>query len=709
MRNLGQLVSSLAEIFRPPERLTLAQAAHKYMRVHNPPAYTGPYLPEKTPYMVEPANSVTSREHTALIFVGPAQSGKTEALVLAPVAYSVKSNPMDVGIYHTSQSSSRDFSRRRIDRMHRHSPDIGAELIPGQHSDNTHDKTYRSGMMLSIAWPSINEMSSKPLPLAILTDYDRMDDDIGGEGSPFLLAQGRTKTFRKLGMTVVESSPGRDIEQEQDDGTGERREMGAHEAPPCKGILALYNNSNRCRWYWPCPECGEFFEGSFSALSWLTTKEVDGKKVKLTRRQMLDSVCMICPANGCKIDHTSKIDMNRKGVWLAEGETIDKDGVRHGTPRESETLGYWLKGTAATYSTWRDLVNKYLDAEETFERTGDQQALKTTTNTDQGEPYEVRGAGTLRLAQDLEDRALDLPVRVVPPGVRALVATMDTQGNRWEVQVHGILAGRPYDTIVIDRFKIEKSERLDADGDRLWVKPASHPEDWNLITEEVINKTYPLATGDGHMAIAYTVCDSGGGKGRSHDKKSSIDGDFTVTSNAYAYWRELKKLGLHDRFFLLKGDPNLNAPRAHVEFPDSQRKDRQAGARGEIPVLFLNVNSLKDTLNARLERKEGSGGRIDYPKWLPRWWFEELVAEQRGRRGWVKIGSRRNEAWDLLTYFIGVCVWRRVEFVDWTTPPAWLAPWEENPHITWTEKKQAPVDKRPGTGDLAAKLGAELA
>lgn len=710
---LAALVIGLSSLFRPPERLTVTQAAAKYRHLNNSPVYMGPYLPEDTAYMVDPMNTTQSREHTSVVFVGPAQSGKTEGIVLNVVAYLIMCNPMDCIIYHMSQAAARDFSKRRIDRMHRHSQIIGDELREGSNSDNTHDKHYKSGMLLSISWPSISEMSSKPVPVVIFTDYDRMPDDIDGEGSPFVLGQKRTTTFRNLGMTIVDSSPGREIEVENDQDAERKRVKGEHEAPPCTGILGLYNQGDRQRWNWPCPYCREFFEPSFASLRW-ETKDADGKPLSIA--EMGDSVRMPCPHCEARIEHHHKTAMNRAGVWLREGEKITADGVRYGTPRRSKMASYWLRGPAATYITWREMVVKFLEAELHYERTGSQEELKATVNTDQAEPYKPRGQEQSRLAEDLEERALDLPVKMVPPDVRALIATMDTQGTRWEVQVHGIRPGTAldngnstFDTVLIDRFKIQKSARVDADGDTEWVKPASYPEDWDLIVPQVMEKRYPLYGMDGTMGISLTACDSGGGKARNHDKKQDeVDENMSVTFNAYNFWRRLKKRGLHQKFFLVKGDSNLMAPRAHLEYPDSQRKDRNAGAKGEIPVLFLNVNALKDWLNAILDRTEGSGGRIEFPNWLPTRFFEELTAEVRGKRGWLKLGSRRNESWDLVAYFLGVCVYRRVEKVNWASPPPWLAPWAENSNVTLIGPEGAPVDKKVKPVHRLAELGAEL-
>ena len=52
--SLESIIVAAAEQVRPPERLTVSEAAHKYRRLHNIGSYSGPWLNEMTPYLVEP-------------------------------------------------------------------------------------------------------------------------------------------------------------------------------------------------------------------------------------------------------------------------------------------------------------------------------------------------------------------------------------------------------------------------------------------------------------------------------------------------------------------------------------------------------------------------------------------------------------------------------------------------------------------------------
>lgn len=658
--DLDSIFSDLCKIFTPSERLTVSQAAAKYRHVHQPGAYIGPWKNETTPYMEEPSDVWASRDVNKAAFCGPAQSGKTDALVVNGVAYHVVCEPMDMVIYNPSMAAARDFSGRRIDRLHTHSPDVGKHIRLNTSADNVLDKTYINGMLLSLSWPSVTEFAGKPIGRVILTDYDRMDDDINGDGNPFDLASKRATTFGSFGMTIAESSPSRPILDPK------WMRSSAHEAPPTTGILALYNRGDRRKWYWPCPHCDEFFTPDFSMLKYDKTL---GDTPKIAA-----SVYCQCPNCEQPIKPEERHGMNLRGRWLKDGQTITKDGVVHGEGRVSDISSWWLNGLAAAFTTWPGLVSEYLTAEEEYTRTGDEGKLQTFYNTDLAEPYYPRAMlNDLRLPEEIKARAEGLAKRKVPHGVRFLVGTVDVQKNMFIYQIFGILPGEPFDMVLIDRDKIVYSKREDEEaatpGQMQWVKPGTYHEDWDLITEHVLNKTYELDDDSGRvMGIKMVGCDSGGKAG--------------VTANAYAYWRKLKAAGEAHRFILLKGDPYPNRERVRVTWPDSNDHKNMAAARGDVPVYLLNSNVIKDMLDGRLDCVTPGRGMIRFPDWLEDWFYDEMCAEVRTSKGWEKK-AKRNEAWDLAYYCIGVCISKMIgiEKVDWSNPLPWMADWDRNPYV----------------------------
>jgi phage terminase large subunit GpA-like protein len=687
--------ASLASMFQPPERIKVSEAAEKYVQLNIPGAYMGPYENHRTPYMVEPMDMLASRKHNGVAFCGPAQSGKTQSLILNWLAYSIAVDPMDMIIYNPSHAAARDFAVRRVDRMHRHSPELGKMLSPRADDDNRHDKMYRNGMMLTLSWPSVTEFAGKPIGRAALTDFDRMPDDIDGDGNPFDLASKRTTTFGSFAMTLAESSPSRPLEDPM--WIAET----PHQAPPVKGILAIYNRGDRRRWYWPCMNCGQYFEGNFRMIRW-----AEGAGGSNDRAEAAESCFMECPHCQHHLLPSARREMNEDGVWLKDGQSVDAHtGKVVGKGIRSKIASFWLNGVAATFITWPELVTNYLTAEEDYRRTLSEDSLKKFYNTDLAEPYTPKNVVDVRTPESLRSRAEKYGqdgAPEVPSVCRALVAAIDVQANMFVVQVYGIAPGNPFDLYVVDRFSVVKSNRLDSDGERLWVKPGAYLEDWNLLVDQVILRTYPIAGTDGQrMGVRMTICDSGGKAG--------------VTTNAYAFYRNIRKGGLADRFHLVKGEPSPLARRVEVRYPDSQTRATgpKAGAQGDVPVLFVASNAMKDTLNNRLDVLEPGKGMIHFAQWLPDEVFVELCGEVRTIKGWevAKGGRRRNEAWDLTYYTLGLCCSSvlNVERLDWTSGrvPAWADVFGRNPLVSGPVKEDvAPIET---TRYKMSRLGAALA
>lgn len=705
---LEEMAVSAAEGVRPPERLTVSQAAARYRRLNMPGSYVGPWKNETTPYLVEPMDVLTSRQHTGMVFAGPAQSGKTD-MYLNWQAYTVICDPADMMLVEKSRSSARDFSIRRLDRLHRYTTPVGDRLIHGRNYDNTFDKHYASGMIVNLSWPTINELSGKPVPRLWLTDYDRMSQDVDGEGDPFDLARKRATTFQSHGMCAAESSPGFILEDPK------WVARSPHEAPPTQGILKLYNRGDRRRWYWRCvnDRCRKAFEPNFSLFHWPKTDSA---------LEAAEMASLRCPH--CGLDYThdpvagspGKHEMNRNGRWLCDGTTWKPSGEIVGTPHRSDIASFWLKGPAAAFGSWRDMVFKFLTAKMEYERTGEESALKATVNVDQGLPYTPQSQQEARLPETLKARAREIGRGVVPAGVRFLVKSIDVQKNRFEVQTHGIGVGG--EMWVVDRYAIVKSRRVDPDGERYWVNPGAYGEDWKILVDEVMRKTYELSDGSGrHMAVKRVVCDSGGREG--------------VTTNAYNFVRWLRdgkdhappggetvlEQGTYEwvpgqfaRFSLVKGDPSPKAPRVQVRYPDSGRKDRHAAARGEVPVLFINSNMVKDAVSNMLDRVAAGGPRINFPAWLADDFYSELTAEVRDPvKGWTNPRRQRNEAWDLLVYATAAMLTHDIglEHIDWTAPPSWAAPWDSNDLVFHPERSAKPFETpkaRPDLRSLAGKL-----
>lgn len=628
----------VAELIRPPRRIKPSEAAAEHMKVVGGDGTIRDWSPDATPYMVEPLNCMGGRKYDAVIFVGPARTGKTQALVDGYVAYEVECDPSDGLIVQISEEKAREYSKKRIDRMLNQSPTLAKRLSPRGHDNNVHDKIFRAGNYLGIKWPSKNVMASSDFKFVLVTDFDRLAEDVGGEGDPFTLASKRTQTFGSTGMTLAESSPGREIT----DPTWQQPEDCPHMAPPTTGILDLYNRGDRRRWYWQCPEseCREWFQ-------------------PIQRNFNMQSRVVFCPHCGAEISPADKKRLNSNGRWVPEGCSLTEDGELVGKPKGGRIASFWMEGPAAAFQTWGSLAEKLETATETYNLTGSEKTLKTVINVDWGQPYLPRSMLEDAARIDPADNAEDFPRYIVPPQARFVTAAVDVQGGqnaRFIVQVHA--HGPDREEWLIDRYEIKDSEREGYEGDPAPIDPASYPEDWNVLTKRVVQATYRTHEEGQELRTRMTVVDSGGEKG--------------VTENAYRWYLKCARDGLAHRVRLWNGASSLNAPMI-------KESKVPAGARKtEVPLMTCNPNLFKDAVTNAARRSSDGAGRLHFPQWLGAWFWDEWRSEIRESSGrWKKV-RKRNEALDLACMNRAAALVLGVAKINWDNPPAWARPLAEN-------------------------------
>lgn len=669
------------EMLRPPQETTVAESAARHLHIVNPSGASGTWSADTAPYMVEPMNLARSRLFESITFMGPARSGKTVALVDGVLAYSIADDPADCMVIQTSQATAEDFSKMRIRRAIQGSPELAKRISPRSHDDNVYLKLFRSGMAIRFGWPSIGQLSGKDLRRVLMTDVDNFTGDMSIDEA-FGLAIKRTQTYMSAGICIAESSPARDYVDRK------WRASSPHEAPPADGIAALYNRGDRRLWYWPCPHCSEHFPataglGLFCLPEWreLCEEVADSDPLAMADKY----ACVWCPNCGVQIEQKHKRGMNAAGAWVAQGQRIWPGGKITGEALRSRGASFWLGGVAAAYQPWNSLLERYFQAVKQYLTTGEVKPIKSTVNVDQAMPFMPPTAGKTQSAHVLQERAEDWQQATVPHGVRFLTAQVDVQAGQrrgFVVQVIGWGAGREH--WVIDRYALKSSERQAPDGGFLPIDPAGYAEDWRRLVEKCIERRYPLADGSGRaMPVRLTLCDSGGEDG--------------VTTRAYEFHRYLAAQGKAHRFRLIKGTATPRAPRVKQDYPDTRkRSDRKSGSAGDVPVLFLNTNEIKDTIAADLSRSEPGPGYWHFPSWLPTSFYDELTAETRGAKGWVQSG-KKNETLDLCVYGEAAFIWCGGDKIKWNAPPSWAADWDANPDVSIDGDKPPPItiQRRP--------------
>ena len=666
--------------FRPPKRVSVSQGAAASLIVKQTGGTTAPWSATETPYMCEPIDTLASRRHEAVAFVGPARCGKTEGLITGWMAHAVVNDPGDMAVIHMSQEKAREFSKTTVDRALRHSPDLAALVSRNANADNTFDKSFRHGMWLKIGWPTVSNLSGSTYRYVAFTDYDRMPDDVGGEGAPFPLGLKRTQTFLSRGMCLVESSPGRDVEDPN------WKPSTAHEAPPVRGVVGIYNTSDRRRWYWKCHDCREWFEAAPGV--GLFNLPPDDELLEVVRGANLDHLAehyakIVCPHCGSLHGADQKKALNANGRWLRDGQALTADDELVGEGMTSSIAGFWLGGVAAAFQPWRSILVRHLQGLRHYALSGSEEALKNAINVDQGMPYLSRHLMDAQSGRTSPQERSEKGMQryVVPKETRCVHVAVDVQGgvnSRFVVQVHAI--GPHLEQWLVDRFEIKVSKRPGMGGDFAPIDPAGYLEDWSLLTEKLLQSTWRTPDENREIKARMVVVDSGGEDG--------------VTANAYAWYRSVRKAGMAGRVRLYKGASSPTAPIIKETMVGSKTR------KGDIPLLICNTNLLADMVAVGLRRATPGPGFYHFPapkhptlnpdSWVNQSFFDEIDAEVRDKNGTWRQVRKRNESADLMRMVMAGALSLSLDKIkDWNVVPPWLAPLDRNSEIVAREDRRA--------------------
>ena len=679
VRSASGLFAGCLSGLRPPERISLPEFAQKHVWVNNPSTAGRQKLDfVKTPYQVEPLESLSDPDCQGVRMVATSRAGKTFMSTLL-VAHTVETNPMDIMIVPPSRSTATTFAKDDLDKFFDENDWLRQKVRPGRTTDSLLMKKFRNGTILSIVWPSAKNLAGVNRGVVCLPDYDRIKADVDGEGSVYNQADARTKLYGFRKKIFVESSPSKNPDK------FDRFEPESpHQAPPYPGILSLYNEGDRRWWYWQCVCCRQWFPAHPDHLRY----DDDG-----TPKQRAASARVVCPNDECQAvyrhdgdpetEMPGKHELNLNGRWVPDGMSLTPDGEMVGEmlnppmPGVMNYRSYWLFGVAAAYQSWEQMVLAKINAEQVYAETGDDSQLKTVLNTDFGLPWVPPHVGDGSDWERYWERSVDHPQGVVPPEALYLVSTVDTQDTSWVLQTQAFgPEGRMW---CIDRRRIVFSDRdhetrkmADGTPEKAWVRPGTYPEDWKVLERELASLRYTLADGSGVMVPAIIGVDSGG--------------KDATTANAYSWWRSISGPELpRSRVLLIKGDPKAKNL-AEIRKPDgTKRSDRNAGNRGDVPVLFVSSNMAKDVMAANLAREVDGPGYVYLPKWWKTDYFKELAAEQKRGDEWFKT-RKRNEAWDLFVYALALnrCEKMRAHLVDWASDrlPPYALPAAQNPFVS---------------------------
>jgi phage terminase large subunit GpA-like protein len=319
-----------------------------------------------------------------------AQMGCTE-ISLNVLGYYLDLAPSAILAVQPSLQMAARFSSQRLTEMLELAPALaGLTATPrgGRLPSSVLFKKTTSGACLILTGAnSPASLRALPARIVLLDEVDAYPGDVGGEGDPCDLAIQRAESYGTSKRILIISTP---------------TEKGLSR------VDRLYQETDRRRFYVPCPRCGAGIVLEFAAL------RLEGARA-LYR----------CPLCDRDIAERDKIGMLEAGSWRATS-VCDPD-----------TRGYHVSQLYSPWTSWRDLLRRHDAAEGVPEK------LKVFVNCALGECWSPP-AMEVPEAEVLMARAEPYLEGIVPQGAALLTAGVDCQPDRLEVEIVGW--GRDYES-----------------------------------------------------------------------------------------------------------------------------------------------------------------------------------------------------------------------------------------------------------------------
>jgi phage terminase large subunit GpA-like protein len=449
---ITRLFSERVRAAIPESSLTVSQWADSYRYLSaERSARPGRWRTSLVPYTREIMDAASRSDVRKIIFISSTQTAKTETISNI-LGFYIHADPSPLLYVAETELKARAWSQECLSPMIRDTP-VLANLIESprtRDSGNTIEGKSFPGGHLAIAWATSPAMLSSR-PRRVVANDERDGFKPTSEGDPVALAEERTNTFDN--SLAIEVSTPRDREPPP---------PGSPEDEPwLSPIERSYEETDKRKYFVPCPQCREFQTLEWSNVRWDSPEEAADAYY----------VCV----NGCLITHDCKAEMLARGQWRAEKPFRGKAGF-------SIWAGY------SPFVTWGQLAEKWIAAQKSIAR------LKVFINTSLAQGWQPL-ADKIE-THDLAGRLEPYPAEV-PRGVLLLTAGVDTQGDRLEYEItgwgldeeswsirYGIIDGDPSQNQVWDDLKEELTREFEGEGGRKFTVSAACVDTGGHHTQE---------------------------------------------------------------------------------------------------------------------------------------------------------------------------------------------------------------------------------
>ncbi len=334
-------------MFSPLEKPSVVKWAETSLYL--PPQITersGIFSTESCAYMREPLECFRDAAVQEMDLVWGTQTGKTTCQMVG-LAYTVDCNPRRSMLAFPTDAIARRFSKARwlplvknADVLSRHKPESADDIT-------TLDQSFDSCSVFFTGVGSASKVSSEPIALLLEDEIDKFPPATEKEADARSLLEERTKSF--IYKLIVRSS-----------------------TPTVESgnISVSYAQSDRRKYFVPCPHCGALIDFEFKYLHWYR-REDDGEDWDIAR--VRETALYYCQECGRPITDAQRLRCIEQGQWQP---TNSAAVVGH--------RGYHLSSLYAPTLCWGDIAAKFCAANNS--RKTDE--LQNFVNSWLAEPWE---------------------------------------------------------------------------------------------------------------------------------------------------------------------------------------------------------------------------------------------------------------------------------------------------------------------------------
>ncbi|MCL2107802.1 MAG: phage terminase large subunit family protein [Oscillospiraceae bacterium] len=382
------LFKRVFDVLKPPPDMSLADWADEYRILSKKTsAEPGRWKTSKAPYQREIMNAISDISVQKVVVMSAAQIGKTDGFILNPIGYFMHYDPSPILVMQPNiKPLGESFSKDRLTPMLRDTPvlrdKVDDKLRTG--TNTILHKEFPGGHITIVGANSPSGLRSRPIRILLADEIDGYPASAGNDGDPLLLADKRLTTFWNKKIVLIST-------------------------PTIKGTSRIeleFEKSTQEVWHVPCPACGEYQE-----LLWANV---------IFKKENLNEIEYLCEKCGVL---SGEVDWKEK---YTSGKFIPRFPGR-------KTRGFFLNSLASLFVEWREIVEKFLVANEEKKK-GNIALLKAWTNIEMGQTWEEEGE---EIEPDSIYKRREKYNAEVPAGVICLTAGVDTQDDRLEVEVVG--------------------------------------------------------------------------------------------------------------------------------------------------------------------------------------------------------------------------------------------------------------------------------